>query len=218
MVVKRGIDKTCEHLVAKLKEAAKPVKGREDIKVRTPCHAHGTGRPGHRGRGNNGATCRSQRALTCGPPLHTWCTRGACAQNVASISAGNDEAIGEMIASALDKVGSNGVLSIESSNSTETFVEVQEGMEIDRGYISPQFVTNQERLLTEYDNCRVLVTDQKIESIRDIVPILEQVRLEGREGGARGTCAAPASQSRRCAADERPAGRLEGRRTQWCAP
>jgi chaperonin GroEL (HSP60 family) len=64
-------------------------------------------------------------------------------QNVASISAGNDEAIGEMIANALDKVGSNGVLSIESSNSTETFVEVQEGMEIDRGYISPQFVTNQ---------------------------------------------------------------------------
>lgn len=61
------------------------------------------------------------------------------------------------------------------SRSTETFVEVQEGMEIDRGYISPQFVTNNERLLVEYDNCRVLVTDQKIESIRDIVPILEQV-------------------------------------------
>jgi chaperonin GroEL (HSP60 family) len=58
-------------------------------------------------------------------------------------------------------------------------VEVQEGMEIDRGYISPQFVTNNERLLVEYDNCRVLVTDQKIESIRDIVPILEQVRGHG---------------------------------------
>jgi hypothetical protein len=68
------------------------------------------------------------------------------------------------------------VLSIESSNSIETFVEVTEGMEIDRGYISPQFVTNSERLLVEYDNCRVLVTDQKIESVRDIVPILEQVR------------------------------------------
>jgi chaperonin GroEL (HSP60 family) len=74
------------------------------------------------------------------------------------------------------QVGSNGVLSIESSNSIETFVEVTEGMEIDRGYISPQFVTNNERLLVEYDNCRVLVTDQKIESVRDIVPILEQVR------------------------------------------
>jgi len=81
-----------------------------------------------------------------------------------------------MIADALDKVGSNGVLSIESSSSTETFVEVTEGMEIDRGYISPQFVTNNERLLVEYDNCKVLVTDQKIESVRDIIPILEQVR------------------------------------------
>ncbi len=54
------------------------------------------------------------------------------------------------------------MLSIETSNSTETIVEVQEGMEIDRGYISPQFVTNQERLLVEYDSCRVLVTDQKV--------------------------------------------------------
>lgn len=69
-----------------------------------------------------------------------------------------------MIADALDKVGSNGVLSIETSNSTETFVEVQEGMEIDRGYVSPQFVTNQERLLVEFDNCRVLITDQKVRS------------------------------------------------------
>ncbi len=100
-------------------------------------------------------------------------------QNVATISAGNDEFVGEMIAAALDKVGSNGVLSIEASNSTETFVEVQEGMAIDRGYVSPQFVTNSERLLVEYDNCRVLVTDQKIEAIRDIVPILEQVRAHG---------------------------------------
>jgi chaperonin GroEL (HSP60 family) len=81
---------------------------------------------------------------------------------VASISAGNDDSVGEMIADALDKVGSNGVLSIESSSSIDTFVEVTEGMEIDRGYISPQFVTNQERLLADYDNCKVLVTDQKV--------------------------------------------------------
>jgi len=127
IAIKHGIDKTCNFLVAKLKENAKPVKGRTDIK------------------------------------------------NVATISAGNDEFVGDMIASALDKVGSNGVLSIEASNSTETFVEVQEGMAIDRGYVSPQFVTNSERLLVEFDNCRVLITDQKIEAIRDIVPILEQV-------------------------------------------
>ena len=64
-------------------------------------------------------------------------------QSVATISAGNDELIGSMIAEALDKVGADGVLSIETSNSLETTVEVQEGMEVDRGYISPQFITNQ---------------------------------------------------------------------------
>ena len=68
---------------------------------------------------------------------------GWLVQNVASISAGNDVSVGEMIAEALDKVGSDGTLSIESSSSLETVVEVQEGMGIDRGYISPQFVTNQ---------------------------------------------------------------------------
>ncbi len=68
---------------------------------------------------------------------------GAGLQNVAAISAGNDMSIGEMIAEALDKVGSDGVLSIESSSTLETLVEVEEGMGIDRGYISPQFVTNQ---------------------------------------------------------------------------
>lgn len=80
-----------------------------------------------------------------------------------------------MIADALDRVGADGVLSIESSSSIETTVEVQEGMEIDRGYISPQFVTNTERLLTEFDNAKILVTDQKIENAKDLIPILEAV-------------------------------------------
>eukprot|EP00475_Leptophrys_vorax_P016531 TRINITY_DN22991_c0_g1_i2.p1 TRINITY_DN22991_c0_g1~~TRINITY_DN22991_c0_g1_i2.p1 ORF type:complete len:664 (-),score=77.52 TRINITY_DN22991_c0_g1_i2:292-2091(-) len=93
---------------------------------------------------------------------------------VASISAGNDEEIGEMIADAVDKVGSDGVLSIESSSSFETTVEVEEGMAIDRGYISPQFVTNQEKMLVEFDNARVLITDQKITAIKDIIPVLEK--------------------------------------------
>ncbi|CAI0397939.1 unnamed protein product [Linum tenue] len=93
---------------------------------------------------------------------------------VASISAGNDELIGTMIADAIDKVGPDGVLSIESSSSFETTVEVEEGMEIDRGYISPQFVTNPEKLICEFENARVLITDQKITAIKDIIPLLEK--------------------------------------------
>lgn len=93
---------------------------------------------------------------------------------VASISAGNDEMIGTMIADAIDKVGPDGVLSIESSSSFETTVDVEEGMEIDRGYISPQFVNNQEKLLVEFANARVLVTDQKISTIKEIIPVLEK--------------------------------------------
>ncbi|XP_076896594.1 ruBisCO large subunit-binding protein subunit alpha-like [Bidens hawaiensis] len=93
---------------------------------------------------------------------------------IASISAGNDDIIGTMIADAIDKVGPDGVLSIESSSSFETTVDVEEGMEIDRGYVSPQLVTNPEKLLVEFENARVLVTDQKISFVKEIISILEQ--------------------------------------------
>eukprot|EP00249_Psilotum_nudum_P011354 c23123_g1_i1 orf=770-2563(-) len=93
---------------------------------------------------------------------------------VASVSSGNDEFIGTIIADAIDKVGPDGVLSIESSSSFETSVDVEEGMEIDRGYVSPQFVTNQEKLTVEFSNARVLITDQKLATIKDILPILEK--------------------------------------------
>jgi len=80
-----------------------------------------------------------------------------------------------MIAGALDKVGAEGVLSIENSNSMETTIEVQEGMLIDRGYISPQFITNNERMTVEMENCLVVVADSKVDAVKELVPLLEQV-------------------------------------------
>ena len=84
-----------------------------------------------------------------------------------------------MIADAIEKVGADGVLSIENGSGLDTVVEVEEGMEIDRGYISPQFVTNNEKLTVEFDNARILVTDEKIEQVKDLVPILEAVSQNG---------------------------------------
>ncbi|CAA6655519.1 unnamed protein product [Spirodela intermedia] len=79
-----------------------------------------------------------------------------------------------MIADAIDKVGPDGVLSIESSSSFETTIDVEEGMEIDRGYASPQFVTNPEKQTVEFENVRVLVTDHKISTIKEMIPLLEK--------------------------------------------
>ncbi|ERN19685.1 hypothetical protein AMTR_s00062p00185880 [Amborella trichopoda] len=93
---------------------------------------------------------------------------------VASISAGNDDVIGNMIAEAIDKIGANGIISIESSSSFETCLQIEEGMKIDKGYISPQFITNQEKSTVEFEDARVLVTDQKISNVKDIIPLLEK--------------------------------------------
>ncbi|XP_042499067.1 ruBisCO large subunit-binding protein subunit alpha [Macadamia integrifolia] len=93
---------------------------------------------------------------------------------VASISAGNDDFIGNLIADAIDKIGPDGVISIESSSSCETTVIVEEGMKIDKGYMSPQFITNQDKSIVEFENARVLVTDQKISRIKEIISLLEK--------------------------------------------
>ncbi|XP_030476932.2 chaperonin 60 subunit alpha 2, chloroplastic-like isoform X2 [Syzygium oleosum] len=93
---------------------------------------------------------------------------------VASISAGNDDFVGRIIADAIERIGHDGVISIESSSSSETFVLVEEGMKIDKGYMSPHFITNQDRSLVEFENAKVLVTDQKISDVKEMIPLLEK--------------------------------------------
>ena len=99
---------------------------------------------------------------------------------VGTISAGNDEAIGSMIAEAMDKVGQEGVISLEEGKSMETELEITEGMRFDKGYISPYFVTDTERMEAVFDEPFVLITDKKITLVQDLVPVLEQVARQGK--------------------------------------
>jgi chaperonin GroEL len=104
---------------------------------------------------------------------------GSAIAQVATVSAGNDEEIGAMIASAMEKVTKDGVITVEESKSLTTELEVVEGMQIDRGYISPYFITDNERMTVEFENARILITDKKISSIQDLVPVLEKVARLG---------------------------------------
>ena len=99
---------------------------------------------------------------------------------VAAISANNDKEIGEKIAEAMDKVGKDGVITVEEAKGIETYVEVVEGMQFDRGYISPYFVTNPEKMEAVLEEPFILLYDKKISAIKDILPILEKVAQQGK--------------------------------------
>jgi len=99
---------------------------------------------------------------------------------VATISAHNDPAIGELVADAMEKVGNEGVITVEESKTTETVLEVVEGMQFDRGYISPYFVTDPEKMEAVLEDALVFLCDRKVGSLKDLIPLLEQVAKSGR--------------------------------------
>ncbi|MFO7671634.1 MAG: chaperonin GroEL, partial [Bacteroidales bacterium] len=101
-------------------------------------------------------------------------------EQVASISANNESSIGALIAEAMSKVKKEGVITIEESKSSDTYVEVVEGMQFDRGYISPYFVTDTEKMEAVLDNPFVLIHDKKISTMKDLLPVLEATAQNGR--------------------------------------
>ena len=101
-------------------------------------------------------------------------------KQVASISANNDEVIGDLIAQAFGKVGKEGVITVEEAKGTDTYVDVVEGMQFDRGYLSPYFVTDSEKMTADLENPYILLYDKKISSMKDLLPVLEPVAQTGK--------------------------------------
>lgn len=104
---------------------------------------------------------------------------GSMVAQVGTISANGDEKIGKIIAEAMDKVGKDGVITVEESKSLDTVLEVVEGMQFDRGYISPYFVTDPERMEVILENCMILLHEKKLSSMKDLLPLLEQIARQG---------------------------------------
>ncbi|MGH8502448.1 MAG: chaperonin GroEL [Gammaproteobacteria bacterium] len=108
------------------------------------------------------------------------CTDSNAIAQVGTISANSDESIGKIIAEAMDKVGKEGVITVEDGSGLESELEVVEGMEFDRGYLSPYFINNQQRMTAELEDPYILLYDKKISSIRDLLPVLEGVAKAGK--------------------------------------
>src|SRR5512137_388727 len=106
--------------------------------------------------------------------------KGEMISQVGSVSANNDKTIGGIIAEAMKKVGKDGVITVEEAKSIETSLEVVEGMQFDRGYLSPYFVTDPERMEAELNDAVILLNEKKISSMKDLLPLLEQVAKRGR--------------------------------------
>jgi chaperonin GroEL len=106
--------------------------------------------------------------------------KGEMISQVGSISANNDKTIGGIIAEAMKKVGKDGVITVEEAKSIETTLEIVEGMQFDRGYLSPYFVTDAERMEVVLNDCLILLQEKKISSMKDLLPVLEQIAKSGR--------------------------------------
>ncbi|EAW7337267.1 chaperonin GroEL [Campylobacter jejuni] len=130
--VKRGMDKACEAIVAKLKKLSREVKDKKEI------------------------------------------------AQVATISANSDEKIGNLIADAMEKVGKDGVITVEEAKSINDELNVVEGMQFDRGYLSPYFITNAEKMTVELSSPYILLFDKKITNLKDLLPVLEQIQKTGK--------------------------------------
>lgn len=125
---------------------------------------------------DRGAKCAIEALRAMSQPVKT---RKEKAQ-VATISAHNDAAVGALVADAMEKVGGEGVISVEESKTTETVLDVVEGMQFDRGFLSPYFITDAERMEAVLEDALVLLCDRKIGALRDMIPLLEQIAKSGR--------------------------------------
>src|SRR4029079_4456078 len=105
---------------------------------------------------------------------------GEMIAQVATVSANNDSTIGKIIADAMKKVGKDGVITVEEARTIDTTLDVVEGMQFDRGYLSPYFVTDADRMQCVLENCLILICEKKVNTMKDLLPVLEQVSKMGR--------------------------------------